>query len=148
MTIVDYIRASVEAVGCTFIYDARGTANDIVARTAEFAEEAPVVLCYLISSGTAEQVGGSWRERVQVGLFFSKVAEIDFEGQENEQTLDLCKRYAQRWLQSLCGGGVPKLRLVAVNSTQRVYNTQADVLTAYAVNVTIEEVDGVSACQV
>lgn len=147
MTIIEHIKESVQAIGCAFIYDARGVANEIIATTPEFADEPPVVLCYLLTSGTTEQVGGAWRERVQVALFFSKLAEIDFDGQENEETIDLCKRYAQRWLQSLCGGGVQSLRLVSVNGTERVYQQQADLLTAYGINVTIEEVEGTTPCQ-
>jgi len=144
MNIIEYIKDSVERVGCAFVYNAEGETNDIVARTPEFSSEPPVVLCYLLKNGTTEQVGGSWVERVNVGLFFSKVADYDFDGVSNEDKLELCKRYAQRWLQSLVGS--PVLRLVSVNSTERVYNTTTDILTAYAVNVTIGEVQGVTLC--
>ncbi len=146
MNIVEYIKDSVERAGCAFVYNAEGETNDVVARTPEFAYEPPVVLCYLLKNGTIEQVGGSWVERVNVALFFSKVADYDFDGLSNEELLELCKRYAQRWLQSLVGS--PVLRLVSVNSTERVYNTTTDILTAYAVNVTIEEVQGLTPCGV
>lgn len=146
MSIIEHIKKSVEALGCVFVYNAEGETNEIVARTPEFANEPPVVLCYLLKNGTTEQVGGSWRERVNIGLFFSKVADYDFDGVENEDKLEECKRYAQRWLQSLVGSN--DLRLVSVNSTERVYNTTTDILTAYAVNVTIEEVQGVTPCSI
>ena len=72
------------------------------------------------------------------------VAEYDFDGEENEERIDICKRYALRWLQSLVGSDA--IRLVSVNSTERVYNTTTDILTAYAVNVTIESIEGISPC--
>ena len=144
MNIIEHIKNSVEAVGCAFLYNAEGEMNDIVARCPELQNGGVACICYLLKNGTAVQVGGAWRERLNVGLFFSMVAEYDFSGEENEERIDICKRYALRWLQSLVGSNA--LRLVSVNSTERVYNTTTDILTAYAVNVTIESIEGVSTC--
>lgn len=146
MTVIDKIRESVQAVGCAFLYNAEGEMNDLVARCPEFQNDGVVCLCYLLKNGTAAQVGGSWVERVNVGLFFSMLAEYDFDGIENEERLECCKQYALRWVQSLVNSDT--LRLVSVNSTERVYNTTTDVLTAYAVNVTIEELMGITPCNV
>ena len=144
MNILQHIKESVEAAGCVFLYNAEGEMNDIVARTSAFAYEPPVVLCYLLKNGTTEQVGGSWCERVNVGLFFSKIAGYDFDSLQNEELLELCKRYAERWLQSLISS--PVLRLISVNNTERVYNTTTDILTAYGLNVTLQELQGVTPC--
>lgn len=144
MNIIEHIKNSVEEVGCAFLYNAEGEMNDIVARCPELQNGGVACICYLLKNGTAVQVGGAWRERLNVGLFFSMVAEYDFGGEENEERVDICKRYALRWLQSLVGSDA--IRLVSVNSTERVYNTTTDILTAYAVNVTIESIEGISTC--
>ena len=147
MTIIEAIKSSVEGVGCTFLYHAHGELNNLIASEPAFAGDAPVVLCYLLDSGTVEQAGGVWRERVNVGLFFSKVSQIDFDAMQNEQLLDKCKRYAMRWLAHVTADNA-YLRLVNVNSSNRAYDTQADLLTAYAINVTIEALQGVTMCDI
>ena len=146
MTLIDYIRESVEGIGCAFLYNAEGEMNDIVARCPSLQNDGVVCLCYLLKNGTAVQVGGTWRERVNVGLFFSMLSEYDFSGTENEERLECCKQYALRWLQSLVNSA--DLRLISVNSTERVYNNTTDLLTAYAVNVTIESIKGITPCNV
>jgi hypothetical protein len=54
------------------------------------------------------------------------------------------KAKAFRWLHALRTSD--DLRLIATNSTQRLYDTTTDVLTGYAVNVTLEEIEGYGVC--
>lgn len=144
MTIIEAIKRSVERLGCTFLYHADGELNELVARESAFDSDVPVVLCYLLGSGSTDITAGVARERVNVGLFFSKKTEYDFNAIENERIIDVCKQYAQRWLLSL--NDDVYIRLVSSNSTERVYDTTTDILTAYAVNVTLEQVQGQTLC--
>lgn len=145
MTIVEAIKRSIERQGMAFLYHSSGEVNELVSREAAYRDsELPVVICHLLSSGSMQNAAGVWVERVQVALFFSRLAEYDFNGEQNEQILERCKVAAQRWLHSLSDD--ENLRLVSVNSTERVYNSTEDVITAYAVNITIEELHGVGVC--
>lgn len=146
MTVIDKIKDSVERVGCAFLYNAEGEINELVAREPSLQNDIPVCLCYLLKNGTAVQVGGSWVERVNVGLFFSLLSDVDMDAVENEERLESCKQYALRWVQSLVNSDT--LRLVSVNSTERVYDSTTDILICYAVNVTIEELKGITPCNV
>lgn len=145
MTIVEAIRRSVERQGMAFLYHSNGEVNELVSREPAYRDsELPVVICHLLSSGSMQNATGQWVERVQVAMFFSRLAEYDFNGEQNEQILERCKVAAQRWLHSLSDDD--NMRLVSVNSTERIYNSTEDIITAYAVNVTIEELRGVGVC--
>ena len=77
---------------------------------------------------------------------FADKSQFDFNAIENEQIIDRMKVKAYKWLQSLRLS--TDLNVVSINSTQRLYDTTTDVLTGYAVNITIEEVDGIGACDI
>lgn len=144
MTIIEAVKNSIERVGCAFLYHADGELNELVAREPAFDGDVPVALCYLLGSGSTDITAGVARERVNIGVFFSLKTNFDFDAIENERLLDVCKQYAQRWLLSLNDDAW--LRLVSLNSTERVYDTTTDILTAYAVNVTLEEIHGQTLC--
>lgn len=144
MTIIEAVKNSIERVGCAFLYHADGELNELVAREPAFDSDVPIALCYLLGSGSTDITAGVARERVNIGVFFSLKTNFDFDAIENERLLDVCKQYAQRWLLSL--NGDVWLRLVSLNSTERVYDTTTDILTAYAVNVTLEQVQGQTLC--
>lgn len=144
MTIIEAVKNSIERVGCAFLYHADGELNELVAREPAFDSDVPVALCYLLGSGSTDITAGVARERVNIGVFFSLKTNFDFDAIENERLLDVCKQYAQRWLLSL--NDDVWLRLVSLNSTERVYDTTTDILTAYAVNVTLEQVQGQTLC--
>lgn len=145
MTIIEAIKRSIERQGIAFLYHSSGEVNELVSRETAYRDsELPVVICHLLSSGSMQNAAGQWVERVQVAVFFSRLAEYDFNGEQNEQVLEACKVAAQRWLHSLRDD--ENLRLVSVNSTERIYNSTEDIITAYAINVTIEELHGVGVC--
>lgn len=143
MTIIEKIKRSVEdATGLLFLYHAAGEINELIAR----AENLPVAFAFLLDSGTIDDVNGRYHERVTLAVMFADKSQFDFNAIENEQIIDRMKVKAYKWLQSLRLS--TDLNVVSINSTQRLYDTTTDVLTGYAVNITIEEVDGIGTCDI
>ena len=77
-------------------------------------------------------------------VVFADKTQFDFNALENEEIIDRMKEKAFRWLHTLRTSD--DLRLIAINSTQRLYDTTTDILTGYAVNITLEEVKGYGVC--
>ena len=142
MTIIEKIKQSVEgATGMPFLYHAAGELNELIARCGEL----PVAYSFLIDSGTIDDVNGRYHERVTLAVMFCDKTEFDFNALENEQIIDRMKVKAYKWMQSLRMSNT--LRVVSVNNTQRLYDNTTDILTGFAVNITIEDVAGVGECE-
>lgn len=141
MTIIEKIKRSVEgATGLPFLYHAAGEINELIAR----AGELPVAFAFLLDNGTIEDVNGMYHERVTFAVMFADKTQFDFNALENEEIIDRMKIKAYKWLQSLRLSN--DLNIVAINQTQRLYDATTDILTGYAVNITLEDIDGYSAC--
>lgn len=141
MTIIEKIKQSVEgATGMPFLYHAAGELNELIARCGEL----PVAYSFLIDSGTIDDVNGRYHERVTLAVMFCDKTEFDFNALENEQIIDRMKVKAYRWLSALRMSDT--LRVVSINNTQRLYDNTTDILTGYAVNITIEDVRGYGLC--
>lgn len=141
MTLIDKIRNSIEvATGMPFLYHAAGEINELIARAAEL----PCAFAFLLDSGTVEDTNGIFHERVTFAVMFCERTQFDFNALDNEEIIDRMKVKAFRWLHSLRTSD--DLRLITTNSTQRLYDTTTDILTGYAVNVTLEEIDGYGVC--
>ncbi len=153
MTIVDKIAKSVEAIeteqGCgrhmPFIYDDEDMQNirfDMV--------QAPLVAAVPIESAAVEDAGGVIRERLTIAIWFAdamvQATAGDFDARLNEHVIDACKKRAFRWAASL--SPAKDLRLVSINGSIRAYLRHDSYLTGYMLNVTLEEVDGISRCNV
>lgn len=142
MTIIEKIKQSVEgATGMPFLYHAAGELNELIARCGEL----PVAYSFLIDSGTIDDVNSRYHERVTLAVMFCDKTEFDFNALENEQIIDRMKLKAYKWMQSLRMSNT--LRVVSVNNTQRLYDNTTDILTGFAVNITIEDVAGVGECE-
>ena len=142
MTIIEKIKQSVEgATGMPFLYHAAGELNELIAR----CKSLPVAYSFLIDSGTIDDVNGRYHERVTLAVMFCDKTEFDFNALENEQIIDQMKVKAYKWLQSLRMSNT--LRIVSINSTQRLYDNTTDVLTGFAVNITIDDLAGVGECE-
>lgn len=142
MTIIEKIKQSVEgATGMPFLYHAAGELNELIARCGEL----PVAYSFLIDSGTIDDVNGRYHERVTLAVMFCDKTEFDFNALENEEIIDRMKVKAYKWMQSLRMSNT--LRVVSVNNTQRLYDNTTDILTGFAVNITIEDVSGVGECE-
>lgn len=142
MTIIEKIKQSVEgATGMPFLYHAAGELNELIARCGEL----PVAYSFLIDSGTIDDVNGRYHERVTIAVMFCDKTEFDFNALENEQIIDRMKVKAYKWMQSLRMSNA--LRVVSVNNTQRLYDNTTDILTGFAVNITLEDITGVGECE-
>lgn len=141
MTIIDKIKKSVEdATSLNFLYHAQGEINEMISR----AESLPCAFAFLLDSGTVEDTNGMFHERVTFAVIFADKTQFDFNALENEEIIDRMKVRAFRWLQSLRLSD--DLQLVSINNTQRLYDTTTDILTGYAVNVTLQELKGYGVC--
>ena len=141
MTIIEKIKQSVEgATGMPFLYHAAGELNELLAR----CDELPVAYSFLIDSGTIDDVNGRYHERVTLAVMFCDKTEFDFNALENEQIIDRMKVKAYRWLTALRTSD--DLKIVSINNTQRLYDNTTEILTGYAVNITLEDVRGYGLC--
>lgn len=142
MTIIDKLKNSIErATGMPFLYHAAGELNELIAR----ASSMPVAFAFLVDSGTIQDTNGIFHERITLAVMFTDKTQFDFNALENEEIIDKMKIKAFRWLYALRTDS--DLQVVSINNTQRLYDTTTDILTGYAVNVTIEEVTGYGACE-
>lgn len=142
MTIIEKIKQSVEgATGMLFLYHAAGELNELIAR----CKELPVAYSFLLDSGTIDDVNGRYHERVTLAVMFCDKTEFDFNALENEEIIDRMKVKAYKWMQSLRMSNA--LRVVSINNTQRLYDNTTDVLTGFAVNITLEDIAGVGECE-
>lgn len=142
MDIISKIKQSVEeATGLAFYYDTPQTLNYRLDNVERF----PCAMLDIVESGVVEDVNGIIRERLTITVLFAEPSELDFDGIDVEsRQLDRLKTYAFSWLVSLRKSH--ELRLISNNSTRRLYASDDIVMCAYGVNVTIEDIEGVSIC--
>lgn len=141
MTIIEKIKQSVEvATGMPFLYHAAGELNELLARCSSL----PVAYSFLIDSGTIDDVNGQYHERVTLAVMFCDKTAFDFNAIENEQIIDRMKVKAYKWLTALRSS--IDLQIVSINNTQRLYDNTTEILTGYAVNITLEDMRGYGLC--
>lgn len=142
MTITSKIKDSVrESLGIPCYYQSEEELNRIFD-----GGEFPCAFFTLLRSQGITQDNGNIRERVQIAMFFADVAEFDYNAERNERIIDLQKQRAYKWLLSLRRSDT--LRLVSTDGSERAYAEYDVILTGYAVRVTLEELQGVTICDV
>lgn len=104
----------------------------------------PCAYFFLLQQQGLNIDGGRIRERLQVAIFFVEPTEFDFDSIENEQIIERCKERAFKFIKHLMNSA--DFKLVSNNGTQRVYDEFDAILTGFAVNLTIEELVGLSVC--
>lgn len=151
MTIIEKIAASVHEALDTrgrdgkvievfpFYYETPETMN-IRLDNAQY----PCAYLYVVNSGTAIDENGIIREALTCQVVFTSTTVLDFDGLENERIIDVLKRAAFCWLQVLRRSS--ELRLRSIENTTRYYATHDAILTGFSVTVRIEEVEGISIC--
>lgn len=141
MSIIDKIKASIEkATGLPFYYDTPQTLNVRLDR-ATF----PCAMLHILQSGAVVDTNGVLRERLTIEMLFATTSTLDFDGVDVEANeLNALKLKAFQWLLALYRSH--DLRLVSINSTNRYYATDDVIYSAYGVQVTIDEVQGISKC--
>ena len=145
-SIIDKIKESIEAViGEGRFYYNDGNGLNIELDNANY----PCAFAQLIETGTLSDELGNYHERIAVGVFFADVADQDLEPIPNERILTELKKNGFAWLASLRNND--EIQLVEVRNTDRVYikSDRYDVrLTAFVLNVTIEETIGFGVCNI
>ena len=143
MSIIDKIKQTVEsATGLCFYYDTPQTLN-MRLDNAPF----PCAMLHIVTSGAIADENGIIRERLTVEVLFAQKSRLDFDGVQVEACeLDEMKRKAFAWLVYLHRWNSNGVRLISTNGTNRYYATDDAIFSAYGVNVTLEEIEGVSKC--
>lgn len=143
MSIIDKIKSSVEtATGIMFYYDTPQTLN---VRMERENWQFPCAILNIVQSGAVTDQNGVMRERLTIEVLFSQLSSLDFDGIKVEANeLDEMKSTAFKWVQSLFRSH--DLRVVSLNGTNRYYATDDAIISAYGINVTIDEIEGVSPC--
>lgn len=143
-SIIEKIKDSVESI----IGKDRFLYNDDYGLNIDFDNaNYPLAYARLIETGTLADVLGNYHERVTMSIFFADVSDPDLEPIPNEAILTVLKQKALTWLASLRLND--ELTLVEVRNTDRVYIKAEDYdarLTAFVVNVTLEESQGIGIC--
>lgn len=141
MSIIQKIKNSVENVtGLAFYYDTPQTLNQRLDRA-----QYPCAMLNIVESGAVRDANGVLHERMTIEVLFVTQSHLDFDGLDVENNeLDKMKEYAFKWLISLFRSA--DLRLISMNSTARYYATDDAINSAYGVNITIEELVGISKC--
>jgi hypothetical protein len=141
MSVIEKIKESViGATGLPFYYDTPQTLN-VRLDTATY----PCAMLHILQSGAVTDTNGILRERLIIEMLFATTSNLDFDGTDVENNeIDGLKLQAFKWLLALYRSS--ELRLISINSTNRYYATDDAIYSAYGVQVTIEEMQGVTKC--
>lgn len=141
MSIIDKIKNSVEgATEMSFHYDTPQTLNQTLEK-ATF----PCAMMNILQAGAVTDANGIMRERLTIEMLFASLSSLDFDGVTVErEELDAMKKAAFKWVQSLLRSR--DIRLISNNGSNRYYATDDMIFSAYGINVTIEEIEGVAPC--
>ena len=141
MSIIEKIKNSVTgATELPFYYDTPQTLNERLDNA-----KYPCAMLNIVESGAVMDTNGVLHERLTIEMLFVTQSRFDFDGLAVENCeLDAMKMHAFKWLLSVYRSH--DLRLNSINYTRRYYATDDAINSAYGVNITIEEVAGVSKC--
>ena len=140
MNIITKIKNSVQAsTGESFYYGATQEINRVLDGAA-----LPCSVMYLLQQGQITDENGFIHERLTAVVFFINKTQFDPDSIDNEDIIDTEKKKAFGWVSRLRLND--NLKLISVNSSERVYDEFDSIVTGYAVNVTIEEVSGIGLC--
>ena len=143
MSIIDKIKKSIEeATGLPFYYDTPQTLNVRLDRATY-----PCAMLHILQSGAVTDANGILRERLTIEVLFATTSHLDFDGVDVEANeIDGLKKRAFKWLVKLLRSH--DLRLVSINGTNRYYATDDAIYSAFGVNVTLDEAQGFSKCDI
>ena len=141
MSVIEKIKNSITAAtGLPFYYDTPQTLNLRLDRATY-----PCAMLHILQSGAIVDTNGILRERLTIEMLFATTSDLDFDGTDVEKNeLDGMKLLTFQWLLALYRSR--ELRLVSINGTNRYYPTDDAIYSAYGVQVTIDEAQGVSKC--
>lgn len=141
MSIIEKIQNSITVTtGLPFYYDTPQTLNVRLDRATY-----PCAMLHILEQNAVHDENGILRERLTIEMLFAVNSNLDFDGIDVERNeLDALKRFAFQWLIGLYKSH--DLHLQSVNGTNRYYATDDAIYSAYGVNVTLEEIAGISKC--
>ena len=134
MSLISKIKAEIEALGLAFAYDNGNGLNQLL-DNADYSDSKCVVYAFLLSNTTF--VDG--KEGANVGLFFSKLTEYDFESIENDTIQQSCKEIAFEFLKQIEKGNTLTHSDV---SLQYFYDEFSVNVTGVAINLVLTETVG------
>lgn len=138
--VITKIKTNIESVtGLKMIYGAANYINRELEKTT-----LPCVVLDRVDSSLIEDENGIARERINFRVYFLNKTQFDNDTIENEDIIDACKKTALRWYVSRYMWS--DIRLVSLNRAGRVYDMSDVILTGYLLEVTLEEIEGVSPC--
>lgn len=136
MTIVDKIKKSIEdATSLPCYYHDEATLN-MEADAAQY----PCAMFYIVESGDVQNVSGQLKERVNAYVYFCNLTEFDFDAEANEEVIEGCKDDAFAWLGNASTD--ENISIVNINRTARLYKKFDAITTGFALDLTIEELNG------
>ena len=138
MSLITKIKAEVESLGFQFYYDSGGGLNKML-ENANFDDGNCVVFAFLLTSTTLTE----GKESGNIGLFFSKITEFDFEALENDAIQEECKLIAWDFVKRINKGNVLTMGEITLT---RFYDEFAVNVTGVAVNAVFTETVGMSDC--
>ena len=138
MSLITKIKAEVEAAGLQFYYDSGGGLNKML-ENANFDDGNCVVFAFLLTSTTLTE----GKESGNIGLFFSKITEFDFEALENDAIQEECKLIAWDFVKQINKGNVLTMGEITLT---RFYDEFTVNVTGVAVNAVFSETVGMSDC--
>lgn len=142
MTIIDKLKKTIEACKVPFLYHAVGDMNTMLDDVD--IHEKIVSISFPLSTSTPTDEMGVVRERANFAVSFVTEGTADANSLKNEERIDRCKQKAFEWLTRLKRDS--DLILVSANRAERIYDRFDCEVTGYMVEVTIEEMDGIAAC--
>ncbi|CAB5225808.1 hypothetical protein UFOVP756_8 [uncultured Caudovirales phage] len=137
MSLISKLKNEVEAFGLQFLYDSAGGINRMI-DNADYTEDKCVVYSFLLSQ--SQFIDG--KETAQIGVFFSKLTDFDFDSIENDAIQQACKEIAFEFIKYLAKGNVFTVGAITLNY---FYDEFEANLTGVAVNTTFTETVGL--CQ-
>ena len=138
MSLITKIKAEVEAAGLQFYYDSGGGLNKML-ENANFDDGNCVVFAFLLTSTTLTD----GKESGNIGLFFSKITNFDFEALENDAIQEECKLIAWDFIKQVNKGNVLTMGEITLT---RFYDEFAVNVTGVAVNAVFSETVGLQDC--
>ena len=138
MSLIQKIKAEVEKAGLQFYYDSGGGLNQMLDE-ADFEDGKCVVFSFLLQSTRLAE----GKESGNVGLFFSKLTNFDFESFENYDIQEECKVLAWNFIKKINSGNVLTVDEITLT---RFYDEFSVNVTGVAVNAVFSEMVGMVDC--
>lgn len=134
------IASIAEQLGITYLYDNWATANVRLDK-----EKMPVMINVLPVSGKFSLSRVQIRDCPNCMLAFADLAELDFDGVDNDEVIECCKSHAIDFIKGLNNSGL--FEPVDGDITYSVFYDKLDVnITGIVIELQLKEVHGVPMC--